>query len=186
MIGRYTTRATNLVITEKYIILSVKKYVISSFVVIFGSFEGFGDKMKYPAGVSGTMPLGNPCGLDDFEYTDEGLPYGLSMATVPVSSLSRASFYTDLLGMEVVEKGDGFVVLRRSSCLLMLRVSENYGIDTGIFLAVDSPFRSRCRLMDEGVIFTREPTRGPFGVYASFRDDDGNVLHAMEPPSKSE
>lgn len=126
------------------------------------------------------MPLGNPCGIDDFEYTDEGLPSGLSMVTIPVSSLSRASFYMDLLDMGVVFEGDGFIILRRSSCVLMLLVSDSYGVDTGVYLQVDSPFRSRCRLMDEGVIFTREPTRGPFGVYTSFRDDDGNVLHAME------
>ena len=139
-----------------------------------------GDKVIYPAGDDRSMPLGNPCGLDDFEYTDEGLPSGLSMVTIPVSSLSRVSFYTDLLGMEVVSEGDDYVILRRGSCVLMLRVSDAYGIDTGVYLQVDSPFRSRCRLMDEGVIFVREPTRGPFGVYTSFRDDDGNVIHAME------
>ncbi len=126
------------------------------------------------------MPLGDPHG-GLFEYTDEGLPGSIFACTVPVRDVNRSiGFYRDILGMEVLSSDDSVAYLRRDGCRVILRRSDVVGIDTGLYLGVDSPYNTRRRLIDEGVIFTQEPVRGPFGTYTSFRDDDGNVIHCIE------
>ena len=126
------------------------------------------------------MPLGDPHG-GLFEYTDEGLPGSIFACTVPVRDVTRSiGFYRDILGMEVLSSDDSIAYLRRDGCRVILRKSENVGVDTGLYLGVDSPYNTRRRLIDEGVIFTQEPVHGPFGTYTSFRDDDGNVIHCIE------
>ena len=126
------------------------------------------------------MPLGDPHG-GLFEYTDEGLPGSIFACTVPVRDVTRSiGFYRDILGMEVLSSDDSIAYLCRDGCRVILRRSENVGVDTGLYLGVDSPYNTRRRLIDEGVIFTQEPMHGPFGTYTSFRDDDGNVIHCIE------
>lgn len=126
------------------------------------------------------MPIGDPGG-GIFEYTAEGLPDSVFMAVVPCREVERAvSFYAGLLGMDVVYKKEGEAAVRRNNAVLLLRVSDRTGIDTGIFLGVDNPYDLHRRLIDEGVIFVRDPARAPMGVYTSFRDCDGNIIHATE------
>lgn len=126
------------------------------------------------------MPLGDPQG-GLFEYTDEGLPECVFACTVPVRDVARSlGFYRDILGMEVLSSGDDAAYLRRGDCRIVLRRSDTVGVDTGILLGVDSPYNTRRRLIDEGVVFTQEPVRGPFGTFTSFRDDDGNIIHCIE------
>ena len=126
------------------------------------------------------MPLGDPHG-GFFEYTTEGLPESIGVCTVPVRDIGRSlPFYRDLLGMEVLHEDGDRAYLRRGSCNIILSRSETVGVDTGLYFGVDNPYNTRRRLIDEGVVFTMEPRRGPFGTYTSFRDDDGNIIHAIE------
>lgn len=126
------------------------------------------------------MPLGDPQG-GLFKYTDEGLPECVFACTVPVRDVARSlGFYRDVLGMEVLSSGGDVAYLRRGDCRIVLRRSDTVGVDTGILLGVDSPYNTRRRLIDEGVVFTQEPVRGPFGTFTSFRDDDGNIIHCIE------
>ncbi|MDR3075585.1 MAG: VOC family protein [Candidatus Methanoplasma sp.] len=126
------------------------------------------------------MPLGDPGG-GNFKYTDEGLPESVFMATVPCRDTAKAAaFYSGLLSMEVLYSNDREAAVRRNGAVLLLRVSDRTGIDTGIFLGVDNPYDLHRRLIDEGVVFVRDPIRSPLGVYTSFRDDDGNTIHAIE------
>ena len=127
------------------------------------------------------MPLGNPCGIDEFEYTTEGLPDSIQICTIPVRDVSRSiSFYRDVLHMEVLEEDDGCAYLVRGSCRIILKRSDITGIDTGLFFGTSNPYDTRRRLMDEGVVFIQPPTRGPFGTYTSIRDDDGNTISFIE------
>lgn len=129
---------------------------------------------------SAPMPLGDPCG-GLFEYTVEGLPESIFACTVPVSDVGRSiRFYTEALGMRLLSSDARSAYLIRGSCRIVLHASERPGIDTGLYLGVDSPFNTRRRLIDEGIEFIREPSRGPFGTYTSFLDPDGNVLHAID------
>lgn len=126
------------------------------------------------------MPLGDPGG-GRFEYTVEGLPEKLFMATIPSKDLKKAvPFYTDVLGMELLYENDREAAVKRGDAILLLKISDITGIDTGIFIGVDNPYDLHRRLVDEGVVFVRDPIRVPLGVYTSFRDDEGNILHAIE------
>jgi catechol 2,3-dioxygenase-like lactoylglutathione lyase family enzyme len=126
------------------------------------------------------MPLGDPHGAN-FEYTVEGLPESIHVCTIPVKEVDRAAgFYTDILHMELLDLDGESAYLIRGQCRIILRRSESTGIDTGLYLGVDSPYNTRRRLIDEGVVFAQEPRHGPFGTFCSIRDDDGNIIHLIE------
>jgi len=126
------------------------------------------------------MPLGDPHGAN-FEYTIEGLPESVFACTIPVRDIQRAiGFYKDILCLEILGSDEEYAYLKRNDCRIVLKRSETVGVDTGLYLGVDSPYNTRRRLIDEGVVFAQEPKRGPFGTFCSIRDDDGNVLHLIE------
>lgn len=126
------------------------------------------------------MPLGDPHG-GEFAYTDEGLPVCISAVTVPSTDLvATAEFYFDMLGFEVVESRTSRLIMRRSGCTIIFALSESAGIDTGVYIGVDNPYDLHRRLIDEGVVFIRDPMNSPIGVYTSFRDCCGNIIHAVD------
>ena len=126
------------------------------------------------------MPLGDPHG-GEFTYTSEGLPTTVSAVTVPSTDLvATAGFYYDMLGFEVLESHSDRLYMRRGDCVIIFELSEKAGVDTGIYLGVDNPFDLHRRLIDEGVVFVRDPMNSPIGVYTSFRDCDGNVINAVD------
>jgi catechol 2,3-dioxygenase-like lactoylglutathione lyase family enzyme len=130
--------------------------------------------------VLGNMPLGDPKG-GNFQYTVEGLPENIVAATIPVTDVDRSTeFYSGVLKMEVVSRSATEAVLRFGSSFLFLRKSAAAGTDTGVYIGVEDPFVFHRRMVDEDVVFTRHPERGPIGVYASFRDPDSNVVHVVE------
>ena len=126
------------------------------------------------------MPLGDPHGAN-FEYTVEGLPESVFVSTIPVKDVDRAiGFYVDILRMELLGKDEQTAYMIRMDCRVILKRSDVVGIDTGLYFGVDSPYNTRRRLIDEGVVFVQEPKRGPFGTFCSIRDDDANVIHFIE------
>ena len=126
------------------------------------------------------MPLGDPHGAN-FEYTVEGLPESIHVCTIPAKDISRAvGFYVDILSMELLSKDDDQAFLVRGNCRIILKRSDATGIDTGLYFGVDSPYSTRRRLIDEGVVFAQEPKRGPFGTFCSIKDDDANIIHLIE------
>jgi len=126
------------------------------------------------------MPLGDPGG-GRFEYTTEGIPETILASEIPVSDVpSSVRFYTNVLKLEKISEDPDTAVLRLGSDYVILRKSQHTGIDTGLYLGVRDTFEFHRRMVDDNVIFVRHPQRGPIGVYASFRDPDANVLHAVE------
>lgn len=126
------------------------------------------------------MPLGDPHGAN-FEYTVEGLPETVHVCTIPVKDVHRSTgFYTDILHMEVLAEDEDAAYLIREGCRIILKRSDAAGIDTGLYFGVDSPYNTRRRLIDEGVVFEEAPRRGPFGTFCSIRDDDANIIHLIE------
>ena len=131
------------------------------------------------------MPLGDPHG-GMFEYTVEGLPESVFALSIPVSSVDRAiDFNIEVLGMVLAGREGKYAFLRRGNCRIVLEESDSFGVDTRAFLAVDSPFNTRRRLMDEGVEFLDAPHASSVGVTCSLLDPDGNVIHVVEASSKS-
>ena len=130
------------------------------------------------------MPLGDPHG-GMFEYTVEGLPESVFAVSVPVTDIDESiRFYRDVLGMSVLGSDGLKAYLRRGGCRIVLEASEVAGIDTRVYRAVDSPYNTRRRLMDEGVEFVTDPMRTPFGVETAFLDPDGNIIHAIDASSE--
>ena len=126
------------------------------------------------------MPLGDPHGAN-FEYTVEGLPETVRVCTIPVRDVHRAlGFYTDILHMDVLGEREDEAYLARGECRIILKRSETVGVDTGLYFGVDSPYNTRRRLIDEGVVFVQPPMRGPFGTFCSIRDDDANIIHLID------
>jgi Lactoylglutathione lyase and related lyases len=126
------------------------------------------------------MPLGDPGG-GNFDYTHEGLPESIFMVAVPCRDIERGiSFYTEILNMIILYRKEREAVLRREEVTFLLYSSDRAGKDTGIFIGVKNPYDLHRRLIDEGVIFVKDPTRIPMGVCTSFMDSEGNILHAIE------
>jgi len=129
---------------------------------------------------SPTMPLGDPGGCN-FEYTTEGLPVSVAFVEIPVRDVERAvRFYSDVLKMNVTSQNDVFAIMELNAFKITLTKDPAHaGKDTGLYLSVGNPFDFNRRMVDEGVIIIRHPAKGPHGVYASFKDDDGNVIHVI-------
>ncbi len=126
------------------------------------------------------MPLGDPHG-GNFEYTVEGLPENIFACIIPVSDIGRSSaFYSEILGMELLGRDGDRAYMVRGSCRIVLRRSDSVGVDTGVIFGVDSPYNTRRRLIDEGIVFVADPVRTPFGTFTSFLDPDGNTISVME------
>jgi len=132
------------------------------------------------------MPLGDPRG-GNFVYTKEGLPENIFAVTIPVKDVPRSiSFYRDILKMEVVFENEKEAVVVRGRVTFLLKRSQTFGVDTGVYIGVENPYDLHRRLIDEGVVFVRDPVRGSIGVYTSFRDMDANIIHAIDMYSLSE
>ena len=126
------------------------------------------------------MPLGDPHG-GNFIYTKEGLPSGIALVTIPSRDIARSvRFYNVLLKMEVCSQSGSEAVLAAGKDLIRIVKSDSVGIDTGIYLRTDSPYDLHRRLVDEGVIFVMDPKRTDLGLITSFKDDDGNIIYAIE------
>lgn len=126
------------------------------------------------------MPLGDPHG-GNFVYTDEGLPKGVAAVTIPARDVSRSvRFYKDLLGMSLIVSDDDRAVLKIGGSYVILKKSQSVGIDTGLYLTTDSPYDLHRRLIDEGVIFIVDPKKTELGLLTKFKDDDGNIINALE------
>ena len=126
------------------------------------------------------MPLGDPHG-GNFIYTNEGIPSGIALVTIPSRTVDRSvRFYNGLLKMEVCSQKDDEAILAAGKDLIRIVKSDSVGVDTGIYLRTDSPYDLHRRLVDEGVIFVMDPKRTDLGLITSFKDDDGNVIYAVE------
>ena len=126
------------------------------------------------------MPLGDPHG-GNFIYTNEGIPSGIALVTIPSRNVERSvRFYNGLLRMEICSQNEEEAILAAGKDLIRIVKSDSVGIDTGIYLRTDSPYDLHRRLVDEGVIFVMDPKRTDLGLITSFKDDDGNVIYAVE------
>ena len=126
------------------------------------------------------MPLGDPHG-GNFIYTDEGIPSGIALVSVPSRDVPRAvRFYCGLLRMEEIRQSADEALLSFGNDLMLITRSDAAGIDTGLYLGTDSVYDLHRRLVDEGVVFVLDPVRTHLGLETSFMDDDGNLIHAIE------
>ena len=80
----------------------------------------------------------------------------------------------------VCGQDDDEAILSAGKDLIRLVRTDKVGSDTGIYLRTDSVYDLHRRLIDEGVIFVLDPKRTNLGLTTSFKDDDGNIINAIE------
>ena len=86
------------------------------------------------------MPLGDPHG-GNFIYTNEGIPSGIALVTIPSRNVDRSvRFYNGLLKMEVCGQDDDEAILSAGKDLIRLVRTDKVGSDTGIYLRTDSVY----------------------------------------------
>ncbi len=126
------------------------------------------------------MPLGDPHG-GNFVYTTEGLPKGIAAISIPTKDVDRSiRFYEGLLRFRLLSRGEDVAIMAVGKDMIVLRRSDAVGVDTGLYLSTESVFDLHRRLIDEGVIFVIDPKRVDIGLITRFKDDDGNIIGAVE------
>ncbi len=126
------------------------------------------------------MPLGDPHG-GNFVYTTEGLPKGIAAISIPTKDVDRSiRFYEGLLKFRLLSRGEDVAIMAVGKDMIVLRRSDVVGVDTGLYLSTESVFDLHRRLIDEGVIFVIDPKRVDIGLITRFKDDDGNIIGAVE------
>jgi len=119
-----------------------------------------------------------------------------SSAIVAVSDIARARrFYSDVLGLELVEEGmDGVIVFRTGATQLVVYHSGAAGTNRANAVVWDAEGEIDAIVADlvaKGVIFEHYPEIGEFrgNIHHAdgmklvwFKDPDGNILHVNQMP----
>lgn len=116
-------------------------------------------------------------------------PWMASVAVVVEDRERSKAWYTEKLGMQILQDGEHWVTVGRKGkggaihlCLASELGSELEPGNSGILVMLEGPIKSECRkLKARGVEFVQEPTKQPWGAWdARVRDPDGNELLLME------
>ncbi|MBV8373054.1 MAG: VOC family protein [Candidatus Eremiobacteraeota bacterium] len=118
----------------------------------------------------------------------------ISVVTLYVDDIDRAvDFYTKKLGwqktMDVPMGEDRWVTVApaEESTAFVLSTSgpegkpEKIGGMSGVILETDNVYTTHQQLKQSGVEFTDEPREEPWGLWAMFKDSEGNV-HGLHSP----
>ncbi|MHA2210139.1 MAG: VOC family protein [Candidatus Thorarchaeota archaeon] len=115
----------------------------------------------------------------------------LWLAMIEVSNLDKAiEFYHNILGLPIALDARLFnhveVGPREPLAKLGLHASKDRGNDrkrTGVVFDTDNIYELCSRLKQQGVVFTQEPNKMPWGsISASFLDPDNNELEVVQDP----
>lgn len=115
----------------------------------------------------------------------------LWLAMIEVSDIQKAiDFYHSILGLPIALDARAFnhveVGPDEPLAKIGLHASKDRGYETkhtGVVLDTDDIYELRSRLKRQGVVFTQEPTKMPWGsISATFLDPDGNELEVVEDP----
>lgn len=113
------------------------------------------------------------------------------LAMIPVSDMDKAlKFYNEVLGLRIAldarhfnhaELGPDEPLAKIG--LYATGVQSSGRKRSGVVLDTDEIFALHRRLKEEGVVFTLEPTRMPWGgIVADFLDPDENELEVVQDP----
>lgn len=113
------------------------------------------------------------------------------LAMIPVSDMERAlKFYNEVLGLRVALDARRFNHAELGPDEPMAKIGLHAtGIQpserrrSGVVFDTDDIFALHRRLKEQGVVFTLEPTRMPWGgIAADFLDPDLNELEVVQDP----
>jgi catechol 2,3-dioxygenase-like lactoylglutathione lyase family enzyme len=118
-------------------------------------------------------------------------PFFESIAVVVSDARKARDWYTQKLGLDLVDDGDHWITVGRKGQPGKIHLCQPTEGDpksqlepgnSGIFIKLPGKdFAGECaKLKARGVEFTVEPTKEPWGEYAVIRDPDGNE-HSLGP-----
>ncbi len=107
-----------------------------------------------------------------------------------VSDLAKArEFYAGLLGLEVVEETEEWLIFNVSDVTLILIAGaepRHYGAEYGkragtvVCFVTDDIDRDHAELDAKGVVFLSDIKKVPEGRFVGFQDPDGNLLELVQ------
>ncbi|UCE91511.1 MAG: VOC family protein [Methanobacteriota archaeon] len=115
----------------------------------------------------------------------------LWLAMIPVSDMERAlKFYNETLGLRIALDARAFnhaeVGPDEPLAKIGLHATGRQSTErrrTGVVLDTDDIYALHQRLKGQGVVFTLEPTKMPWGgIVADFLDPDNNELEVVQDP----
>jgi catechol 2,3-dioxygenase-like lactoylglutathione lyase family enzyme len=120
-------------------------------------------------------------------------PHFVSVAVVVSDAKRSLQWYTDGLGLDIIDNEDHWITVGRKGQPGMLHLCQPSGDNpsselepgnSGVLLRIPGKdFTAACEaLKARGVEFTEGPTTADWGTYAVVRDPDGNE-HALMPES---
>lgn len=106
-----------------------------------------------------------------------------SVAVVVSDAKKAAEWYTKTLGFELVSSEDHWVTVRAGGSDTVIHLCQGPPLEpgnTGILFECDDVEKTYRELRERGVVFTKPPRDEGWGVYAMFRDPDGNEFWLAE------
>jgi predicted enzyme related to lactoylglutathione lyase len=122
-----------------------------------------------------------------------GTPYVASVPVVVSNRENAKKWYVGKLGLSLIDDDDHWVTVGgdgKGSALHLCQASENRPTPipmepgpSGIVLLIPGDFRTECdRLKKNGVAFSHDPEKAPWGWYATVSDPDGNEHYLAPAP----
>jgi lactoylglutathione lyase len=106
-----------------------------------------------------------------------------SVAVVVSDAKRAADWYTKTLGLELTASEKHWVVVRAKGSSTGIHLCQGPPLEpgnTGILFECDDVQKTYAELSSRGVVFTKPPKDEGWGLYAMFRDPDGNEFWLMK------
>lgn len=119
--------------------------------------------------------------MSDEESNGTNVLQSLRGAEIVVTDIPRAIiFYTEALGMKHISDDPRQALVSGNGFTILLKKRLDAGMETNIFFGVENVSELREHLLDIGITSVQIPVDGPMGRTLTFKDVDGNILHAIE------
>ncbi|MEM3798739.1 MAG: VOC family protein [Thermoprotei archaeon] len=106
-----------------------------------------------------------------------------SIAVVVSDAKKAAEWYTKTLGLELASSEGHWVTVKTKDSKTVIHLCQGPPLEpgnTGILFECDDIQKTYSELASRGVVFTKPPKDEGWGVYALFRDLDGNEFWLMK------
>ncbi len=106
-----------------------------------------------------------------------------SIAVVVSDAKKAAEWYTKTLGLELVSSNGHWITVKTRDSKTAIHLCQGPSLEpgnTGILFECDDVQKTYSELTSKGVVFTKPPKDEGWGLYAMFKDPDGNEFWLMK------
>ncbi|PSN87525.1 hypothetical protein B9Q03_10455 [Candidatus Marsarchaeota G2 archaeon OSP_D] len=106
-----------------------------------------------------------------------------SIAVVVSDAKKAAEWYTKTLGLELASTGGHWITVKTKDSKTVIHLCQGPALEpgnTGILFECDDVQKTYSELASKGVVFTKPPKDEGWGLYAMFKDPDGNEFWLMK------